>query len=62
MYKYPELVNTDLNLKLPEINSSEENDKNFFTDDYYKNFISSDKDIGFRLYKALLNYLSSQSV
>nr|WP_247031812.1 hypothetical protein [Borrelia venezuelensis] len=62
MYKYPELVNTDLNLKLPEINSLEENDKNFFTDDYYKNFISSDKDIGFRLHKALLDYLSSQSV
>ncbi|ANF33877.1 hypothetical protein A7978_01960 [Borrelia turicatae] len=35
MYKYPELVNTDLNLKLPEINSLEENDKNFFLDDYF---------------------------
>nr|WMW27248.1 hypothetical protein MHINFGKF_00022 [Borrelia puertoricensis] len=62
MYKYPELVNTDLNLKLPEINLLEEHDKNFFTDDYYKNLISSDKDIGFRLHKALLDYLSPQSV
>ncbi|BDU62923.1 hypothetical protein BOFE_04630 [Candidatus Borrelia fainii] len=62
MYKYPELVSTDLNSKLPEINSLEEHDKNFFTDDYYKNLISSDKDIGFRLHKALLDYLSPQSV
>ncbi|UCP01416.1 hypothetical protein K9R62_01985 [Borrelia hermsii] len=62
MYKYPDLVNTDLNLRLPEINVLEEHDKNFFTDDYYKNLISSDKDIGIRLHKALLDYLSPQSV
>lgn len=62
MYKYPELVNTDLNLKLPEINSLEEHDKKFFANYYYKNLILSDKDIGSRLYKALLDYLSLQSV
>ena len=61
MYKYPDLVNTDLNLRLPEINALEEHDKDFFTDDYYKNLILSDKEIGSRLHRLLLDYLNPSS-
>ncbi|AHH08375.1 Hypothetical protein BAN_0075301 [Borrelia anserina BA2] len=59
--QYPDLVNTDLNLKLSEIDVVEEHDKNFFIDGYYRNLILSDKNIGLRLHKVLLDYLSSQS-
>ncbi|AWG42778.1 hypothetical protein CR532_02045 [Candidatus Borreliella tachyglossi] len=62
MYKYPDLVNTDLNLELPEISILEEDDKKFFTDDYYKNLILSDKEIGSRLHRVLLDYLNPKSV
>ncbi|WP_233275053.1 hypothetical protein [Borrelia anserina] len=61
MCQYPDLVNTDLNLKLSEIDVVEEHDKNFFIDGYYRNLILSDKNIGLRLHKVLLDYLSSQS-
>ncbi|WKC57957.1 hypothetical protein [Borrelia sp. P9F1] len=61
MYRYPELVNTDLDLRLPEISALEEHDKGFFTDDYYKNLILSDKEIGSRLHGLLLGYLDPKS-
>ncbi|QMU99183.1 hypothetical protein F0310_01950 [Borrelia sp. A-FGy1] len=61
MYKYPDLVNTGLNLRLPEILNLEEHDKYFFTDDYYKNLILSDREIGSRLHKLLLDYLNPSS-
>ncbi|UGQ16083.1 hypothetical protein [Borrelia sp. RT5S] len=61
MYKYPDLVSTDLDLELPEIGALEEHDKGFFTDDYYKNLILSDKEIGSRLHGLLLDYLDPKS-
>ncbi|WP_306701191.1 hypothetical protein [Borrelia sp. BU AG58] len=61
MYRYPDLVNTDLNLRLPEVVALEEHDKGFFTDDYYRNLILSDREVGTRLHRLLLDYLNPKS-
>ncbi|MCD2419704.1 hypothetical protein LRB89_05340, partial [Borreliella burgdorferi] len=57
LYKYPDSVDTDLNSRLPNILTLEEHDKQFFTKDFYKNLISSSKEIGFKLHKVLVDYL-----
>ncbi|ABH01671.1 hypothetical protein BAPKO_0417 [Borreliella afzelii PKo] len=61
LYKYPDSVDTDLNSRLPNILTLEEHDKQLFTKDFYKNLISSSKEIGLKLHKVLVDYLNPQS-
>ncbi|WP_210359839.1 hypothetical protein [Borreliella garinii] len=60
LYKYPDSVDTDLDSRLPNILTLEEHDKQFFTKDFYKNLISSSKEIGLKLHKVLVDYLNPQ--